>query len=150
MSEPAVECSCIVDTDGLHRIANASANLKGVLLDHLKSGLIGVPACAWQEFEGLYEDEAAALKPFVTARIIMKRAYYIGAARITDKLDSGFPRGSYDDNVELITASVAITNGYRILTSAAQVSVYKKMDCECSELETWVEELGTDPTKASG
>jgi hypothetical protein len=105
MSSPTVECSCIVDTDGLHRIANASGNLKGVLIDHLKGGLIGVPACAWKEFEELYEDEAAALKSLVVTRIIMKRAYYIGAARIADKLDSGFPRGSYDDSVELVTAS---------------------------------------------
>jgi len=43
----------------------------------------------------------------------MKRAYYVGAARIADKLNSGFPRGSHDDNVELISASVASTNGYR-------------------------------------
>jgi hypothetical protein len=50
----------------------------------------------------------------VATRIIMKRAYYIGAARIADKLDSGFPRGSYDDSVEHFTASVAITNGYRL------------------------------------
>jgi hypothetical protein len=130
-----------VDTDGLHRIAKASGNLKGVLTAHLKSGLIGVPACAWKEFEELYEDEAAELKPFITTKIIMKRAYYIGSARLADKFDSGFPRGSYDDNVELVTASVAITNGYRIVTSAAQVAVYTKMNCECSELETWVEEI---------
>lgn len=149
MSSPAVECSCIADTDGLHRIANASGNLKGVLTAHLKSGLIAVPTCAWREFEKLYEEEAAALKPFVASKIAMKKAYYIGAARIADKLDSGFPRGSYDDNVELITASVAITNGYRILTSVAQVEIYKKMDCECSELETWVEELESASAKAN-
>lgn len=144
MSGPAIKCTCIVDTDGLHGIANASGNLKGVLLDHLKNGTIGVPACAWREFEEVYEDEAAVLKPFITARIIMKRAYYIGAARIADKLNSGFPRGAYDDNVELVTASVAITNGYRILTSAAQIDVYEKMKCECSELESWIaEELGS-------
>jgi hypothetical protein len=70
----------------------------------------------------------------------VKRAYYIGAARIADKLNSGFPRGPYDDNVELITASVASTNGYDILTSAAQVTVYKEMECEAFELETWVAE----------
>jgi hypothetical protein len=148
MSNAAVQCSCIVDTDGLRQIANASANLKAVLIDQLKSGLIGVPACAWKEFEELYGDDAVELKPHITTRIIMKRAYYIGAARIADKLDSGFPRGSYDDNVELVTAAVAITNGYRILTSAAQVAVYKKMNCESTELENWVASL--EPAKAGG
>lgn len=149
MSDPAAECMCIVDTDGLHRIANASGNLKGVLIDYLQSGLFGVPSCAWKEFEEVYEEEAAALKPFLATKIIMKKAYYIGAARIADKLDSGFPRGAYDDSVELVTASVAITNGYRILTSAAQVVVYEKMGCACSELETWVEDLGASTAAAS-
>lgn len=148
MTEATVACTCIVDTDGLHRIANASGNLKTVLLGHLKSGLIAVPACAWSEFETLYEDEAEELKRYVTTRIIMKRAYYIGAARIADKLDTGFPRGAHDDNVELVTASVAITNGYRILTSSAQLPVYTKMACECSELDAWIEELEAASAKA--
>jgi len=146
MTDAAPQCTCVVDTDGLHGIAKASGNLKGILLDHLKSGVIGVPVSAWQEFEEIYEEEAAALKPFVTTRIIIKRAYYIGAARIADKLNSGFPRGSYDDNVELITASVASTNGYRILTSIAPVSIYKQMKCEASDLETWIDEFSDTVT----
>jgi hypothetical protein len=141
MTDATAQCSCVVDTDGLHGIANASGNLKGILLDHLKSGVIGVPVTAWQEFEELYEEEAATLKPFVTRRITMKRVYYVGAARIADKLNSGFPRGPYDDNVELHTASVASTNGYRILTSTVQVTVYEGMACDASDLETWVDEL---------
>jgi hypothetical protein len=147
MNNPASECSCVVDTDGLLRIAKASANLKGILIELLTSGQIGVPSCAWKEFQELYEDEAATLKQFVTQRIIMKRAYYIGAARIVDKIGTGFPRGSYDDNVELVTASIAITNGYRVLTSAAQVEVYKKMDCDSVDLESWVEDLDAVPTR---
>ena len=139
MTDPAAQCSCVVDTDGLHGIANASGNLKGFLLEQLKNGVIAVPVSAWQEFEDLYEEEAAAIKAFITKRIIMKRAYYVGAARIADTLDSGFPRGAYDDNVELNTASIASTNGYRILTSSAQVTVYEEMGCEASDLETWVE-----------
>jgi hypothetical protein len=144
MTDATAQCSCVVDTDGLHSIANASGNLKGILLGHLKRGAIGVPVAAWQEFEKVYEKEAAELKPFVTTRIAMKRAYYVGAARIADTLNSGFPRGAYDDNVELITASVASTNGYLILTSTPQVTVYEGMNCEVSDLETWVEELGTN------
>src|SRR5436305_9032100 len=110
----APPCSCIVDTDGLRRIAGASGNLKGILLDHLKSGNIAVPACAWKEFAELYKREAQALEPSITSRIIMRRAYYVGAARIADNLSGGFPRGAYDDNVELLTASISVTNGYRI------------------------------------
>jgi hypothetical protein len=143
----APPCSCIVDTDGLRRIARASGNLKGTLLDHLKSGNIAVPACAWKEFAKLYENEAEALKPSVTSRIIMRRAYFAGAARIADSLNLGFPRGAYDDNVELLTASIALTNGYRILTSSAQVSIYEEMGCQASDHETWIESLS--PARAT-
>jgi hypothetical protein len=140
MTEGERECLCIVDTDGLHRIGNASGNLKTTLLDHLIKGLIAVPACAWKEFEELYEDEANALKPFVTTRIIMRRTFYVGAARIADTLNSGFPRGAYDDSVELFTASIASSKGCPILTSAEQAAVYEAMGCEASDLESWVEE----------
>jgi hypothetical protein len=81
-------------------------------------------------FAKLYKEKVAALKPFVTMRIIMKHAYYVGAAHIADKLASGFPRGRYDDDVELIAASIASINGYRILTSTFQVTVYQGMECE--------------------
>jgi hypothetical protein len=146
MMTNAPPCSCIVDTDGLNRIARASGNLKGILLEHLKSGNIAVPACAWKEFVELYEGEAEALKTYVTSRIIMKRAYYIGAARIADNLNSGFPRGAYDDNVELLTASIASTNGYRILTSSAQVTIYEGMGCQASDHESWIDILSPAPT----
>jgi hypothetical protein len=135
MTDSNVGCLCIVDTDGLHGIATASGNLKTVLLDHLGKGVIAVPACAWKEFDELYPDEAEVLKPSVAARIIMKRAFYVGAARIADKLNSGFSRGAYDDSVELFTASIALTKGYRILTSMAQVATYEAMECEASDLE---------------
>jgi hypothetical protein len=141
----APPCSCIVDTDGLRRIAGASGNLKGILLDHLKNGNIAVPACAWKEFANLYENEAEALKPYVTSRINMKKAYYVGAARIADSLNAGFPRGAYDEHVELFTASIAITNGYHILTSSAQASVYGELGCEASDHETWIDSLSPAP-----
>ena len=140
MSEGDAEYLCIADTDGLHGIAAASGNLKTVLLSHLQSGLIGVPACAWKEFEELYPYEAEAVKSFVSTRIIMKRAYYVGAARIADKLNSGFPRGAYDDSVELFTASIAFAKKCRIVTSPAQIAVYTAMACQASDLDTWVVE----------
>jgi hypothetical protein len=97
-----------------------------------------VPACAWKEFEDLYPDEAETLKPFVSNRIIMKRAYYVGAARIADQLKSGFPRGAYDDSVELFTASIAIAKDCRIITSPTQAAIYVSMMCHASDLETWL------------
>lgn len=140
MSEGDAQCLCVVDTDGLVGIANASGNLKTILLDHLKSGIIAVPACAWKEFEALYEHKAEQLKPHVTTRIIMKRAYYIGAARIADGLNSGFPRGAYDDSVELFTASIASAIDCRVITSTAQTTVYESMACPACDVETWVAE----------
>jgi hypothetical protein len=145
MTDGEAECLCIVDTDGLHGIATASANLKAILLHHLKNGFIGVPVCAWKEFEKLYEDEAQELKPFVKKRIFLKKAFYVGAARIADKLNTGFPRGAYDDDVELLTASIASAKGYRILTSPAQVTVYEKMECEVFDLETYTETMVVGP-----
>jgi hypothetical protein len=107
----------------------------------LKSGAIGVPACAWQEFSELYEEEVAILAPHIGNKIIMKRSTYVGAARIADRLDSGFPRGAYDNNTELYTASIASNGGYRVLTSSDQVSQYAGMECDSVDIETWVEEL---------
>lgn len=141
MAEHASPCSCVIDTSGLRAVAKASGNLKSILLDKLKQGIIAVPACAWQEFQELYEDEAANLAPYITSKVILKRAIYAGAARIAEKLNSGFSRGAYDNHTELYTASIAINNDYRVLTSTDQVTEYKTMECDVSDLETWVEEL---------
>jgi len=141
MTKEGAKCCCVVDTSGLYAIATASGNLQSVLLDNLKSGVIGVPACAWQEFGELYEGEAEFLAPYIGNKIIMKKATYVGAARIAEKLNSGFPRGAYDNHTELYTASIASNNEYRIVTSAEQVSQYKKMECNVVDIETWVEEI---------
>lgn len=142
MTEDGSECSAVIDTQGLHELAMASGNLKTILLDQLKKGVIAVPTCAWQEFELLYEEEAAELATYVTNKIIMSKTVYVGAARIADNLNSGFSRGAYDNHTELYTASIAYHNGYRVLTATAQVSGYDGMDCEVTDLTTWVEELG--------
>lgn len=140
MTNSGTDCLCIVDTDGLHGIATASGNLKTTLLDHLQAGRIGVPACAWKEFEELFEEEAEGLKPYVVTKIIMRRAFYIGAARIADGLNSGFPRGAHDDSVELFTAAISAAMGCRVITSPAQLVIYQQMECETSDLESWVED----------
>lgn len=141
MSEDGPKCSSVIDTSGLHELAMASGNLKTILLDQLKQGIIAVPTCVWQEFEVLYEDEAANIAPYVTQKIIMKKAIYVGAARIADKLNSGFSRGAYDNHTELYTASIASNNGFCVLTASAQVREYNGMDCEVTDLVTWVEEI---------
>jgi hypothetical protein len=141
MTEGTSNCSCVVDTSGLHAIATASGNLQSVLLAKLKSGVIGVPACAWQEFGELYEEEVAILAPHIGNKIIMKKSSYVGAARIADKLNSGFPRGAYDNHTELYTASIASNSGCRVLTSSDQMSQYARMDCDVVDIEMWVEEL---------
>lgn len=140
MAEGA-KCCCVVDTSGLHAIAMASGNLQSILLDNLKSGIIGVPACAWQEFSELYDEEVAMLASHIGNKIILKKSTYVGAARIAEKLNSGFPRGAYDNHTELYTASIASNNGYRVLTSSNQVSQYAKMNCDVIDIETWVEEF---------
>jgi hypothetical protein len=141
MTEEASKCSCVVDTNGLHAIAAASGNLQSILLSKLKSGIIGVPACAWQEFSELYEDEVAILAPHIGNKIVMKRSTYIGAARLAERLNSGFPRGAYDGHIELYTASIASNNGYSVLTSSDQISQYAGIDCDAVDIETWVGNL---------
>lgn len=141
MAKEDSPCSCVVDTSGLHAIATASGNLQTILLDKLKQGVIGVPACAMQEFQILYEDEVSIIAPHLTNKIIMRKATYSGAARIAEKLNSGFSRGAYDNHTELYTASIALSNGYRVLTSMDQVAEYEKMECNAVDIETWVGQL---------
>jgi hypothetical protein len=140
MTDDGPACTAVIDTHGLHELALSSSNLKPILLDQLKNGVIAIPTCAWQEFEALYEDEAAEIAPYATNRIIMKKAIYVGAARIADKLNSGFSRGAYDNHTELYTASIASNSGLRVLTASAQVKEYNGMDCEVSDLITWIEQ----------
>jgi hypothetical protein len=151
MSDDQVETSCVVDCSGLHEIASTkSDNLKALYLDKLVKGIIAVPAIVWKEFQDLYENEAAALAPYVTVKINLKKAYYVGAASIADKLNSGFSRGAYDGHTDLYTASIASIEEYRVLTSPAQLKYYEEMDCEVSDLTTWANELGTGKKKKLG
>jgi hypothetical protein len=141
MSDDGAKCSCVIDTNGLHAIATASANLQPLLIEKLKSGEIGVPARAWQEFSALYEDEADLLKPHVGKKIPMKAAFRLGAARIADKLNSGFSRGTSDGNVELYVAAIAASYECPLITSADQAGEYGRMECVAIDFETWVKKL---------
>ena len=86
MTEEASQCSSVVDTGGLHAIAAVYGNLQSILLDKLKSGVIGVPACAWQEFGELYAEKVAIHAPHIGNKIIMKRSCRIRRAPWKTKL----------------------------------------------------------------
>jgi len=131
-------CQCIIDCAGLHEVACMSGNLKATFLDHLKKGVIGVPASVWQEFQEIYEDEAPSIAPHIGFKIIMKRAYNVGAASIADKVNSRFSQSPYDRQADLYAASICSIEDYTLLTSKTQVSDYLKMDCcMVSELVEW-------------
>ncbi len=110
--EPA--CSCVVDTHGLHEIANTSGNLKTTLVARLHDGAIGVPSWAWQEFKKLYEEEAAELAEHIAKRIQFSQAVHVRAATITEELNLGFSLGAYDAHIERYTAAVALNKNYTV------------------------------------
>lgn len=140
MSDDAADCTCVTDTSGLHAIATASANLKLAFIEKLKSGEMAVLTCAFNEFAELYPEEAEELGPHIATKINMGKAVYSGAARIADKLNSGFSRGPYDEHTELYTAAVATNKQLRIVTAAAQVTEYDGMDCDVIDLEGFIGE----------
>src|SRR5690348_834112 len=100
------DCSCVIDTSGLHAIANASANLKAALLAKLEDGTIGVPSWTWQEFQSVFDAEAVAIAPHITKRLQFSPQVNARAARIAEGLNLGFSRGAYDNHVELFCASI--------------------------------------------
>ena len=145
MNDDAPISKCVIDCAGLHEIASTkSNNLKSLYLDQLKCGVIAVPACVWKEFQEIYDDEALSLAPYIANKINLKNAYYKGAARIADKLNSGFPRGAYNRQTDLYTASIASIEECRVLTTSAQQKVYEEMGCEVQDLVTWADEFGSN------
>jgi hypothetical protein len=137
--EPKPDCSCVIDTSGLHAIANASGNLKATLLAKLEDSTIGVPSWAWQEFQNIYDDEASAIAPHITKRLQFSPQINVRAARIAEEINLGFSRGAYDNHVELFCASIALNKGYTVLTSADNLDAYAAMGCDVQDLETWIE-----------
>ena len=138
--EVKADCSCVIDTSGLHAIANSSGNLKATLFARLENGTIGVPTWAWQEFRNLYEDEAAELSPHVAKRLQFNKQVDVGAARIAEESELGFSLGAYDNHVELFCASIALNKNYTVLTSSDNLSAYENMGCDAKDLEDWIED----------
>lgn len=133
------DCSCVIDTSGLHAIATASGNLKAALIAKLEDGTIGVPSWTWQEFQNLFEDDAAAIAPHITKRPQFSPQVNARAARITEQLNLGFSWGAYDNHIELFSASIALNKGYTVLTSNDNLGAYENMGCDAQDLETWIE-----------
>ena len=129
MSSALNGCTHVVDTHGLLEIAALNTNEKTTLKAALKAGAIAVPAIVWKEFEELYEDEAADLKPHISAKISMKGAYQIGAASIADKINSTLIYSPYDSHADLCTAAICQIEGRTLLTNDEQLAVYAKMKC---------------------
>lgn len=136
--ETKPDCSCVIDTSGLHAIANASGNLQAALLAKLDDGTIGVPTWAWQEFKNTFDDEAAAIAPHIVKRLQFSPQVNVRAARITEELNLGFSRGAYDNHVELFCASIALNKSYTVLTSDDNLDAYADMGCDVQDLETWI------------
>lgn len=139
--KPQSDCSCIIDTNGLHELATASDNLKAALIARLVDGTIGVPSWAWQEFKNLYPDKAEELAPSIVKRLQLSPQVEVRAARITEELNLGFSRGAYDSHVERHTAAVALNNGYTVLTSADNVGAYNGMGSAVQDLAGWANEI---------
>jgi len=139
--KPESDCSCVIDTSGLHELATASGNLKATLIARLEDGTIGVPSWAWQEFKNLYEEEADELTKHIVKRIQFSQPVHVRAAQITEELNLGFSHGAYDDHVERHTAAVALNKNYTVLTSNDNVTAYHGMNCTVKDLATWAEEL---------
>jgi hypothetical protein len=136
--DPKPDCSCVIDTSGLHSIANASGNVKAALLAKLEDGTIGVPSWTWQEFKNVFDDEAAILAPHITKRLQFSPQINVRAARIAEDLDLGFSLGPHDNHVELFCASIALNKGYVVLTSASNLDAYDGMGCDVEDLESWI------------
>jgi hypothetical protein len=133
------DCSCVIDTSGLHAIAIASGNLKAALLAKLEDGTIGVPSWTWQEFQTAFDDEAMIIAPHITKRLQFSPQVNARAARIAEGLNLGFSRGAYDNHVELFCASIAVNKGYKLLTSIENLDAYNSMGCDVQDLESWIE-----------
>jgi hypothetical protein len=139
MNDGDPPCAFVVDCAGLHEIATTKSNsVKSVCLDHLSKGIIAVPACVWQEFEKLYETEAATLAPYVKRKLRMKQSYLIGGAAIADSMNPHFPMSPYDQLTDYYAASICSIEGYTLITAQSQIQEYTKMNrCVVVELSAW-------------
>jgi hypothetical protein len=105
-------------------------------------GSSACPACVWQEFQELYEDEAASLAAHVKRKLRMQKKYYIGAAAIADGMNSRFSLSAYDLRTDWYAAAICSIEQYTLLTTSSQLSEYRRMGC-CTvvEITVWAGDL---------
>lgn len=128
MTDQAEDCLYLIDSNGLREIAFTRSNrLKAHCLDLLQKGVIAVPVCVWDEFEDAYDDEAAQISASISKKIATNKKYNAGAARIADKLNSGFSFNPYDRSTDLFTASIALSEGYTVITAETTLGFYSKL-----------------------
>jgi len=117
----------------------ASNNMKQQFLEALSTGAIGVPACVWQEFQEIFEEEAAEIESYIARKIRMKKAYYVGAASIADKANSRLSQSPYDSNSDLYSAAICSIEQYTLLTTDVQAAMYDNLNCcQAVDLEAWI------------
>lgn len=128
----------VVDTAGLLAISETTGNVRTALLERLKDGSICILSCVWTEFELLFSEEAENLAPHILSKHSTNLALKVGAARMAEKLNSGFHRGAYDDGTELYAASMAHSCGCPIITKDVQFERYEELGCDVVDPTTWI------------
>jgi hypothetical protein len=135
MNDPGEIIPFIIDARGLREVVTTKSNsLKALCLDMLLKGAIAVPICVWDEFEDAYEDEADGIAASVTKKISMNKRYNAGAAKAAETLNSGFSLTESNWATDFFAASIAMTDGYTIITIPEQQPFYAKLPA-CKSLD---------------
>jgi hypothetical protein len=118
----------IIDCHGLREIVKTKSNsLRSLCLGFLEQGIIAVPTCVWDEFKDAYDDEAESIANSIAKKISMNKRYNAGAARVADRLNSGFSASAADSTTDFFAASIAMTDGFTLITTSDQVPFYNKV-----------------------
>jgi hypothetical protein len=145
MNEDPPKCSCAVDCAGLHMIGDVLRNrtsnsLTSLFIARLEKGEIAVPAVVWQEYEELFEEEAALIAPHIKKKISLQKKYTVAAAAIADKTNSQFSHGAYDRQTDIYAASICMVERYTLLTTSEQASNFRTWDCcGVADLQSWAD-----------
>jgi hypothetical protein len=127
MSDPSI-CIYIIDSHGLRELVSTQSNsLRSLCFELLKKGIIAVPTCVWDEFYDAFDDEAEVIADWIAKKIAMNKRYYAGAAQVADQLNSGFSGSTFDSTTDYFAASIAMTDGVTLITTAEQMPFYKKV-----------------------
>lgn len=134
MTDPS-GCVYIIDSHGLRELMFTQSNsLRSLCHDLLVKGVIAIPNCVWDEIRDAFDDEADAIAHLISKKIAMNKRYYAGAAQVAEQLNSGFSGSTVDSTTDYFSASIAMTDGLILITTAEQMSFYKKVK-SCSAVD---------------